>query len=153
METVLILLLMAVLLFYCIVGTAYVVMVGKWRWRPDHFGKMWLAGYALAFITCTAFFGLGALWPFWIGTMLSFGVVWVVLGWLDRRFAPRTWQGQVRGSDVRVETRLIQHADGTRAIVNEPAAGYRRVGASDKVEPIPPPLRQRVADWLSKPLD
>jgi Ca2+/Na+ antiporter len=129
----------AFVLLCCIAGTAFVVMRGNVRARPPHFGKMWLASLGLAFIVCTFWFGLGALVPYWIGALALFGLVWVVLGWLDKRYSKGPRQPET--------VRTIQHADGSRAVVNETGKGYRRLEAGE------PSTRQRVTGWLNERLD
>lgn len=149
MEAVIICGLLVFLLMFNSGMTLWLVMSGNFRWRPPGMAHIWLCGFALAFVVSSIWFGLPTILLPALVILALFGVIWVVLGWLDRRFTP----GPRRAT---LDSRLAPHAGQTpppwiAQAVQHGVKGWT-LGANGKLAR-QPSAASRVMDWLNKPLD
>lgn len=130
-----------ILLFIVVVGgtlaveTLILVATGNWRW-DDYVSRtsklLWLGGFGVALVLAAIFIGPAALsaWPVWIA--LPVGTFAVFKG-LD------LWHGVGRPRVPRV----IEHADGRRAVVDGRVVGYQALPAAPRRE-------DPLAGWLQE---
>lgn len=134
----LIVLFIVVVFIGCAAETALLVATGNWHW--DEYvsrtsKQLWSGGYLLALVMAVVFFGPAvvlAAWPFWLAVPAG---TFAVFGGLDLAFGVH-----------RPRPRLIEHADGRRALVDGQGKGYQRLP-----EPSPAPRpASPLTRWLNE---
>lgn len=149
MEAFLICGLLVFLLLFNSGMTFWIILSGNFRWRPPLMARIWLCGFALAFVVSAVWFGLSTILLPALVILALFGVIWVALGWLDRIFTPGPHRQPL-------DSRLAPHV-GTAPpswmaqAVQHGVKGWA-LGADGKLARQPSTV-SRVAGWLNEKLD